>query len=72
MPNFKPAFILAGEDAPCTNAQVFATHEEAARSAEARFMRWTAPTGFTVVETDDPVTYRWDDEKGDVCTKTQN
>ncbi len=57
MPNWKPAFIIKGEDKPCTNAQTFATREEALASAEARFMRWTTPTGFTAVETDEPVNY---------------
>ena len=55
--NWKPAFILPGEDAPCTNAQVFATREEALKSAEARFMVWTMPTDYLAVETNDPVNY---------------
>ena len=58
MSNFKPAFILSGEDKPCTNAQVFATKEEATDSARARFMVWTMPTDWTVVETEDPVNYK--------------
>lgn len=65
--NYKPAFILPGEDKPCTNAQVFATKTEAEESAQSRFMRWTVPSGWTVVETDDPVNYRWDPEKGDTA-----
>jgi hypothetical protein len=57
MPNWKPAFIIKGEDKPSTNAQVFATREEALASAQDRFMRWTVPTDFTAVETEDPVNY---------------
>jgi hypothetical protein len=55
--NYKPAFILRGEDKPCTNAQVFATREEALASAQSRFMVWTVPEDFTAVETNDPVNY---------------
>ncbi len=58
MPNYKPAFIIKGEDKPCINAQVFATKEEAEDSARARFMVWTVPTDWTVVETEDPVNYK--------------
>lgn len=64
--SFKPAFILPGESKPCTNAQAFATHEEANASARSRFQRWTMPTDYTVVESDEPVNYRWDAEAGDV------
>lgn len=66
MPNYKPAFIIRGEDKPCTNGQTFATYQEAFASAESRFMRWTMPSDFTVVSTDEPVNYRWDTELGDV------
>jgi len=65
MPNFKPVWILAkGERG--TNSQVFATRQEANDSAAARFMVWTAPTGYDVDETDDPVTYFRTSERGDV------
>ena len=65
MPNFKPVWILAkGERG--TNSQVFATRQEANDSAAARFMVWTAPTGYDVDETDDPVTYFRTPERGDV------
>lgn len=40
------------------NAQRFATWQEAHDSADARFMVWTMPTGFSVEETTDPVNYR--------------
>jgi hypothetical protein len=40
------------------NAQRFATEWEATESAKTRFMVWTMPTGYHVIETDDPVNYR--------------
>ena len=58
--NYKPAFILAGESKPCTNAVVFATYEEASCSAQDKFAVWTQPIDWTVVETDDEVNYRYD------------
>ena len=65
MPNFKPVWILAkGERG--TNSQVFATRQEANDSAAARFMVWTAPKGYDVDETEDPVTYFRTSELGDV------
>ena len=64
--NFKPAFIFRNQTEPGLNAQVFATQEEAMKSAASRFRRWTMPIDYTTVETTDPVNYRWDDELGDV------
>ena len=57
--NWKPAFFFKNQDTPSTNAEVYATKEEALASAEARFMVWTMPTDFTAVETDEPVNYKW-------------
>ena len=64
--NYKPGFKLRGEEKLCTNAQVFATHDEAKASAHSRFMVWTMPEDYGVVETEDPVNYRWDEKLGDV------
>ena len=50
----------------CENAQRFATREEAAASAAARFMVWTAPIAYDAHESTDPVNYRWDALEGDV------
>jgi hypothetical protein len=63
--SFKPGFTFSSEP-PCFNGQRFATYAEAEKSAESRFQRWTTPTGWFVEESDEPVNYRWDDEKGDV------
>lgn len=57
MPNWKPAFKIPGQEELATNAQVFATEEEARRSAEVRFMNWTVPTGYDAIPTEDPVNY---------------
>jgi hypothetical protein len=63
--SFKPGFTFI--DQPTSfNGQRFATYNEAAMSANSRFMRWTMPTGWLVEESGDPVNYRWDDAKGDV------
>jgi hypothetical protein len=68
MPNFKPVWILdKGERG--TNSQVFSTRQEAHDSAAARFMVWTAPTGYDVDETDDAVTYVRFPERGDVSLR---
>jgi hypothetical protein len=71
MMNWKPAFLFRGDDKPGLNAQVFATQEEALASAATRFSRWTMPIGFFVVETTDPVNYRWDDKLGDVMLEQE-
>jgi hypothetical protein len=62
--SYKPGFVFRTEP-PVFNGQRFATREEALRSAEMHFMRWTLPTGFIVEESDDPVNYCWDDVRGD-------
>lgn len=63
--NWKPAFKFRGQDDLGTNAQVFATKEEALDSARERFMVWTMPEDYTAIETDDPVNYTrkngWDE-----------
>lgn len=64
--SFKPAFKFKGQALPSTNGQAFATYEEAHKSAEQRFMFWTMPEDFLVVESDEPVNYRWDDALGNV------
>lgn len=65
MTQYKPAFFF-GDEGPCTNAEVYVSFEDAEKSAKARFAQWTAPTSYKVIETEDPVTYRWDEVKGGV------
>jgi hypothetical protein len=65
--SFKPGFYFKDDHSkPVFSGQAFATYEEAHKSVRARFNRWTMPTGCCVVESDEPVNYRWDDERGDV------
>lgn len=65
--SWKPAWKIAGEgDKWCMNAQAFVTEEEAMNSARARFRVWTACYDYNILESTDPVNYRWDNEKGDV------
>lgn len=70
--SYKPAFFLKGENLPggspkpCLYGEVYATNAEAYQSALSRFQVWTAPTAFTVVESDEPVTHRWDAKHGRV------
>ena len=61
--SFRPEFLVQGEWG--SNAQRFATREEAQASADARFMRWTVPTDRRVTESSDPVNYRWSETLGD-------
>ena len=59
--NYKPVFIMAdGERA--TNAQVFATKDEAWQSARSRFMVWTMPVDVDTETTTDEVTYKFIDK----------
>lgn len=53
--SWKPEFLVSGEW--CSNAQRFATQEEAIASAKARFMVWTMPTDCRASESPDPVNY---------------
>jgi len=43
----------------------FETKEEALGSASDRFQRWTMPTGFDAVFSEDPVNYFWNANDGD-------
>jgi hypothetical protein len=58
--SYKPVFLFANDERS-TNAQTFATWQEANDSAAARFIRWTMPLGFDVDESQQPVTYQFID-----------
>ncbi len=53
--SWKPEFLVQGSW--CSNAQRFATYQEAYDSAQARFMVWTMPEDCRAVESTDPVNY---------------
>ena len=55
--SYRPMFEFSGGEVQ-GNSKRFATEFEAKDSAQARFMAWTMPTGFHVIESDDPVNYR--------------
>lgn len=57
--SWKPEFQIG--DQWCGNAVRFATKDEAECNARAKFMVWTMPKDYRVVESDDPVNYRWVD-----------
>lgn len=61
--SYKPAFILSGQSAPALNGQAFPTWAEANASASYRFMAWTMPTGYCVVESDEQPNYHRDDHR---------
>jgi len=57
---YKPAFKFAGQFAPSTNALAFASYDEAYANAADKFRVWTMPISFLVVESSEPVNYRYD------------
>ena len=66
--SFAPMFEFPGGEVQ-GNAQRFATRMEAEKSAAARFASWTMPTGYHVVESFDPINYRYSYQDGDVSIK---
>lgn len=65
--SYKPEFCVQGEW--CSNAQRFATEEEARLSASARFMVWTMPSDYRVSPSDDPVNYRRVDGRDEMINR---
>lgn len=59
--NYKPGVSTDESGKLYTNALVFATREEAIASAEELMMRWMAVRSTGVVETEEPVNYRFVD-----------
>ena len=64
MANFKYGMILKGQAEPSFNAVVLATREEADDAARELMSRWFVPTGWDVVESDEPVNYTFDWDNG--------
>lgn len=62
--SFRPMVSTGGEFAG--NALRFATQEEALASALNLYQRWTLCVDYRADESDDPVNYRWDTERGNV------
>jgi len=64
--SWKPTIKVFGEAPYYTNGQTFATEDEARKSARNRYGNWTQAEAYGVEESDEPVSYRWDDEVGDI------
>jgi hypothetical protein len=61
--SFKPEVIADSSGQWCGNALRFATREEAEANVRDLMMRWFAVRETRVIESDDPVNYRWDEGK---------
>jgi hypothetical protein len=59
--SFKPEVIADASGKWCGNALRFATREEAEANVQDLMMRWFAVLETRVVESDDPVNYRYVD-----------
>ena len=59
--SFKPEVIADSSGQWCGNALRFATREEAEANVRDLMMRWFAVRETRVIESDDPVNYRWDE-----------
>jgi hypothetical protein len=59
--SFKPEVIADSSGKWCGNALRFATREEAEANVQNLMMRWFAVRDTRVVESDDPVNYRWEE-----------
>lgn len=55
--SWKPEFFVDG--GWYGNAVRFETEAEALANARDKFSRWTVPTDYRAVESDDPPNYRW-------------
>ena len=54
------------------NALRFATEQEALDSAQNLYQRWTLCVDYRAEQSDDPVNYRWDPERGNVPLEVVN
>ena len=61
--SFKPEFRVAGDPKFYPNNCAFATKEEALANGDHKFCNWTMAAEYRVVESDQPVNYRWNFDK---------
>jgi hypothetical protein len=59
--SFKPEVIADGSGKCCGNALRFATRKKTEANVEDLMMRWTSVRETRVIESDDPVNYRYVD-----------
>lgn len=64
MKSWKPEVIVDSSGKWCGNALRFATKEEAEANVKDLMYRWFSVIDTRVVESDDPVNYRWDFKLG--------
>jgi hypothetical protein len=62
--SYKYEVQVARDPAWYDNMVAFATREEAQAAGQRKFDSWTLTVAFRVVESDQPVNYRWDPELG--------
>ena len=62
--SYKAEVIADSFNTWASNALRFATHEEAEQYVADLAYRWTSVRHTRVVETDEPVNYRWDNGTG--------
>jgi hypothetical protein len=62
--SFKPVIKTRQDKDWVRNGQVFATASEAMSTARNLEARWTAVTDIDVIESDEPVNYKWTDGVG--------
>jgi hypothetical protein len=62
--SFKVAVRAVGENTFCQNGCAFATYGEADNAGSELLSRWFGADEYKVVESDQPVNYRWDADKG--------
>jgi hypothetical protein len=59
--SWKPEVIADSSGQWSSNAVRFATEAEAGAYVRDLYRRWTLVTKFRVIESEDPVNYRWED-----------
>jgi hypothetical protein len=69
--SYAPEVIADSSGKWCGNALRFATREEAEANVFNLSMRWMLVRETRVVESDDPVNYRWDTDKGLIAIKPE-
>lgn len=61
--SWKPEVMVSGETKWCSNGLRFATKEEAEANARDLMSRWMLVTDTRAAESEDPVNYRWENNR---------
>jgi hypothetical protein len=70
MPSYRFEVLVQGKW--YDNKVFFATHAEADRAGNNKFFNWTQCDEYRVVESDQPVNYRWSPEEGMIHIATSD